>query len=130
LSSAPRDTPMSDSGALSQKIRKRAVNSSCLRLEEIDQANLEVVLQHGADDAEGGAAQRVRILGAGGLLVDGPEAHQHVELVGKRDGDGNRITRHVIRRADRLVMRGDGVGDLGVLLLLERVVAAHYSLQL
>ena len=27
-------------------------------------------------------------------------------------------------------MRGDGVGDLGVLLLLERVIAAHHPLQL
>ena len=130
LSSAPRDTLVSDRGALSRKICKRVVNSKRLRVEEIDKSNLEVVLQHDADDAEGGAAQRVRILGPGRLLVDRPKAHQHVELVGKRDGDGNGITGHIVRRTDRLVMRGNGVGDLGVLLLLERVVAAHHPLQL
>ncbi len=57
------------------------------------------VLQHDADDAESGAAERVRVLGAGRLLVDGPEANQHVELVGESDGDRHRLARHLIRWA-------------------------------
>src|SRR5262245_7762174 len=88
------------------------------------------ILQHDADDAEGGAAKRVRVLRAGRFLVDRPEPCQHVELVGQRDSDRYRFARHVIRRTQWLVMRGDGVRDRLILLLIERVITAHDALQL
>jgi hypothetical protein len=39
-----------------------------------------------AQQAERGAAQRERVLGAGGRLVDAEDADQRVELVGQRHG--------------------------------------------
>src|SRR4029079_18507411 len=42
LSTAPRDTLVSDRGALSRKIRKRVVNSRRPRVEDTDTTNLEV----------------------------------------------------------------------------------------
>ena len=47
----------------------------------IQQIQPNLILQHDPDHAQRRAAQRVRVLRARRLLVDGPEAHQHVELV-------------------------------------------------
>ena len=64
-----------------------------------------------ADDAQGGAAQRVRVAGAGRLFADGEEARQLVQLVGQRNGDGDRCRRDRFGRAARRVVVADGVGD-------------------
>ena len=101
-----------------------------VRAKLLEERQAHAVLEHDADDAERGAAERIRVLGARGLLVDGPEARERVELVGKSDGNGDRLARHLVGRPDRLVMGGDGVGDGRILFLLERVVVAHHALQL
>ena len=90
----------------------------------------QLVLDNDADHAERGTSQRVRILRAGRLFVDRPEADQRVDLVGERDRDADRIGRHQIVRALRLVVILDGVGDRLVLALRLGVVAAHEALQL
>ena len=41
-------------------------------------------------------SQRIRVLRSRRLLVDRPEADQHVDLVGERDRDRHRIGRHAI----------------------------------
>ncbi len=89
-----------------------------------------VLFQQHADDAEGGAAQRIGVLRAGRLLVDGPEADQRVELVGERHGEADLAGRHAVRRALRLVVVLDGLGDGGVLALEGGVFAAHDALEL
>ena len=89
----------------------------------------QFILDHDADDAEGGAAQCIGVLGAGRLLVNQPEADQGVELVGERRGDRHGIGRHQIIGALGPVMVLDGVGDGLVLVLRLGVIAAHQALQ-
>ena len=101
------------------------------RMEQrLGEAQADFILQDDADDAEGGAAQRERVFRAGRLLVDGPEADEHVELVGERDRDGDGIRGNGVRRPLRLVVLGDGVGDGRLLALRERDIAPDHALQL
>ena len=62
------------------------------------------VLQHDPDHAQRRPAQRIRVLAPRRLLVDGPEADQRVELVGQRHGDRDRVARHAVGGALRLVV--------------------------
>jgi hypothetical protein len=73
--------------------------------------------------------QRIGVLAPGRLLVDRPEADQRVELVGERDGDRDRVGRHAVARAERLVVLLEARRPR-VLALRQRVVAAHQALQL
>src|SRR5690606_9725868 len=59
--------------------------------DELVQRQLIVGRQRDADNAERGAAQRIGVLAAGGLLVDRPEASQRVELVCERNRDRDRV---------------------------------------
>ena len=86
------------------------------------------VVQHEPDDAERRAPQRIGILGAGRLLVDRPEARQHVELVGERHRDRHRIGRHAVAGAERLVVLLDRARDRFILTLSLSIVFAHQAL--
>ena len=90
----------------------------------------QLVFQNDADDAKCGAAQGEGVLGAGRLLVDGPEAGEKIQLVGERNGHSNRARRHAVGRALRAVMVLDGRRDGGAFALVGGVVAAHQALQL
>ena len=90
--------------------------------------NANLVVEHEPDHAQRRATQRIRVLRSGRLLVDRPEAGEHVDLVGERDRDRHRIGRHQIVRPLRLVVILDGVRDRFVLALRLRVVAAHQAL--
>ena len=107
-----------------------AANDAEVRPQVPAQRQPQFVLDDDADDAERGAAQRVGVLAAGRLFVDRPEADQRVDLVGERDGDGDRIGGHEIVRPLRPVMILDGVRHRFVLALRLGVVAAHQALQL
>ncbi len=89
----------------------------------------QLILDDDADHAQRRAAQRVRILGAGRLFADGPEADQRVDLIGERDSNRHRIGGHEIVRPLRPVVILDGVGDRFVLVLRLGVIAAHQALQ-
>ena len=88
------------------------------------------LLEHQPDHAQRRAPQRERVLRARGLLVDGEEADEGVELVGQGDGDGQGRGRDRVRRALRLVVVADGVGDGVGLAEGAGVVAAHDALKL
>ena len=70
-------------------------------------------LEKQPDNAERGAAEGEGVLGAGGLLVDGPEAGEGVELVGERDGDGEGRGGDGVGGAEGRVVLGGGGGDGG-----------------
>ena len=53
----------------------------------LQQRQPQPVLADDADHAERGAAQRVRVAGAGRHLADGEEGGELVDLVGQGDGD-------------------------------------------
>ena len=89
----------------------------------------QLVVDDDADHPQRRAAQGEGIAGAGGLFVDGPEAGEEVELVGERHRDRDGFGRNAVRRAERLVMIGDGVGDGGGFALRQRVIATHDALQ-
>lgn len=63
------------------------------------------------------------------LFVDRPESDQRVELVGKRHGNGNRVLRHHVGRALRLVMLFQSGGDGFVFALKQRIFAPHRALK-
>ena len=85
--------------------------------------------QH-ADQAERMAAQRERVLVAGGHLADAEQARERLELVGHRHRDAAEIARQRVAGEARLVVVLDGVGDLVAQAVVPRVVRAHDSLQL
>jgi hypothetical protein len=76
------------------------------------------------------AAQRERILVAGGQLADREQAGQRLELVGQRHHQAGLAARQLVAGEARLVVVLDGVGHVGGSLVVERVVAAHRALQL
>src|SRR3954471_4524942 len=55
-----------------------------------------LVLDDETDHAKRRAAQSVRVLRSGRLLVDHPEADEHVELVGERDRNAHPVARHPV----------------------------------
>ena len=88
-----------------------------------------VVLEHDPDHPERRAPQRVGVLAARRLLVDRPETHQRIELVGERDGGRDGIGRNAVARPLRLVMIFDRRRDVGGFALRLRVILAHQPLQ-
>ena len=82
-----------------------------------------------ADDAEGGAAQRVGVAGAGRLFGDAEEAGQGVQFVRQGDGDGYAALRHRVGRAFGQIMVLHGRGDRFCLAVMGGVVATHDALQ-
>ena len=76
------------------------------------------------------AAQRERILVAGGQLADGEQAGQRLQLVGQRDDHADVAARQRVAGEARLVVVFDGVGDVVAEPVVQRVVAAHDALQL
>ncbi len=114
------------------RLAQRLVADHCAELppQRHAQRQPQFVFDDDADDAERRAAQRVRVLGAGRLLVDRPEADQSIDLVGKRHRNRHRIGGHQVVGPLRPVVVFDGVGDRFVLVLRLGVVAAHQPLQL
>ena len=100
------------------------------RFNQTRQPRAKLVIENQPDNAQRRPAQRIRVLAAGRLLVDRPEADQRVDLVGERDRDRHWIGRHEIIRALRPVVILAGVGDGFVLALRLGVVLPHQALQL
>ncbi len=98
-------------------------------LEDAEERQTHLALQHDANDTERRAAQGIRVLGAGRLFIDGPEADKRIELVRQGNGDGDLVFRHAVRRALRLVMIFDGGGDGRIFALDTRIFAAHQALK-
>ena len=94
----------------------RATEPKCLQT-STRSGSRNSVFKHDPDNAERGAAQRIRIFRAGRLFVDRPEANKRVDLVGERDGNRHRIGRHQIVRPFRLVVVLAGVRDRFILAL-------------
>ena len=90
----------------------------------------QLIFENDPDHPQRRAPQRIGVLAPRRLLVDRPEADQRVELVGERDRDRDRIGRHAIGGAERLVVILAGRGDACVLALGAGVVVAHQALQL
>src|SRR6266536_1570733 len=101
-----------------------------MRNEETKKPAPYVIVENYPYNTQRRSAQRVRVFRSRWLLVDDPEAHQHVELVGERDRDRHRIGRDEIGRALRPVMVLDRVGDRLVLALGLGIIFAHRALQL
>ncbi len=100
------------------------------RADLLEKAQAQAAVEDQPDHAQSRPAQGERVLAPRGLLVDRPEPHQRVELVGERHRDGDRIARHPVGGAERLVMLLDGRADAVVLALERRVFAAHQALEL
>ena len=77
----------------------------------VQEAQAQAALKENPDHSQRSPPQSEWVLASGGLLVDRPEADQRVEFVGERDGDRDRVGRHIIRRPLRLVVLLDGGGD-------------------
>ena len=101
-----------------------------LRIEQAVELQPHTVFQQQPDDAECGTAQRIRVLGSGGLFIDCPETGQRVELVGQRHRHGYRIGGHVIGGSKRLVMLLDCQRHGSILASLFGIAAAHLALNL
>ena len=95
-----------------------------------DKVEAQAIFQDDSDHSKGGSSQRIRIFAASWRLTNLPEADQKVELVGERHRDRDRVGRHPVRGADRLVVILDRLSDRRVLPLRERVVLPHQPLQL
>ena len=117
--------PCSRSRTFRRSAKKAIRSGECERLQRQSRARL----QQYADHAERCTAQGIGVAAAGGLLVDGEEAHQGVQLVGQRHGRRRRLHRHVVGGPLRTVVPADRIGDLGVQPFLVGVVAAHHALQ-
>ena len=98
-------------------------------LDATEQKKRQPILQHNPSHPQRRAPQRVWVLRPCRLLVDRPERDEHVELVGQRHADGDRVGGHAIGGAEGLVMFLDGGLDRRVLALEGGVVAAHEALQ-
>ena len=81
--------------------------------EQLTQMHPQAVLPDDANHAQGGAAQGIRVAGAGRLLPDREEAGELVKLVGQGDGDGNRGRRRGLGWTARRVVVADRIGDFG-----------------
>ena len=99
-------------------------------VDQLRQPERQRRLDQDAEHAERGAAQRERILVAGGHHADAEEADQGVELVGQRHRGGDVARGQRVAGKARLVVGLDGVGHHLALAVGERVVAAHDALQL
>ena len=97
---------------------------------QLPQIQIEALLDHDTEQADGGAAQAEGILGAGGLLTDLEDAGERVELVGDRDSEAGVGFGELVAGAAREVVLTDRDGDFRRLAIGERVVRAHDSLQL
>ncbi len=97
--------------------------------EQLDQIQLEPVLEHDAQHADGGAPQRERVARATRFLANGEDTRQRVELVGQGDGIADDRARQRIPGAARQVVFADGLGHIGRFAIRERVVAPHDALQ-
>ena len=98
-------------------------------VEQRQQFQSKLVFPDDPDHAERRPPQRVGIAGPGRPFVDREEARQLVQLVRQRHRDGDRRGRHRIGRAARRVMVADRIGDVGVLMVVQRVVTTHDALQ-
>ena len=58
------------------------------------------------------------------------KAGQRIQFVRQRHRDGDRARWYGIAGTNRLVVIADGVGDSGVFLVVQGVVAAHHTLKL
>ena len=79
----------------------------CSRTAALDQRRqiqLEPMLEHDAQHADGGAPQTERVARAAGLLTDGEDAGQRIELVGERHGIADAGGRQRIAGAARQVV--------------------------
>ena len=76
------------------------------------------------------AAQRERVLVAGGQLADAEQPGQRLQLVGQRHGQRHVVARQFVAGEARAVVVLDGEGDGFALAVVARVVAAHDALQL
>jgi hypothetical protein len=90
----------------------------------------QVFLDQHADHAQRMAAQRERVLVAGGQVADAEHAHQRLQLVGQRHHHAHRVARQLVAGKARLVVVFDGEGDVFGQAVVARVVAAHDALQL
>src|ERR1700722_12800642 len=91
----------------------------------VAQREAQVVFEDQSDDALSGATQGEGIARACRLLVNREECSEAVELVSESDDDAVRRTRAGVVRAERLVVVGDRIGNLRILAVMERVIAAH-----
>ena len=99
------------------------------RTEERQQRELPFLRQQEADHAQCRTTQSKRILRPRRLFVNCPEADQRVELIGKRDGNRNRVFWHNIGRALRLVVFFNRSGDGFIFALKKRIFATHCALK-
>jgi hypothetical protein len=89
----------------------------------------QVALDQHADHAQRVAAQRKRVLVAGGQLADAEQARQRLQLVGQRDHEPDFAARQRVAGKTRLVVVFHRQRDGFALAVVARVVAAHDALQ-
>ena len=82
------------------------------------------------DHTESRPAQSEGVLGAGGLLVNGPEAGQQVDLVRQRHRHRDRRIGHRIRGSERRIMLLRRGGDGGAFPGPPGIITPHHALQL
>ncbi len=92
--------------------------------------NPDFVIQNNPDHPQRRPSQRVRVLAARRLFIDGPEADQRVDFVGERHRNRHRIGGDEIVRPLRLVVILDSMRDGFVFALRFGVILAHQALQL
>src|SRR5215469_13817184 len=95
--------------------------------DHVDQVQSRAIYEYNPNSAKCSPPECKRVTGPGRALRDGKEAYQRVELVCQRYRYRHFRRRHRIVGAGRLVVIADGIGDLGILAVMQRVVAAHHA---
>ena len=99
-------------------------------LDQLRRIQLQTMLEQDAQHADGSAAQPERIARAAGLLTDGEDARERIELVGQRKRIAEGRRRQGIAGCTRQVLLREGLGHGGRLAIGKGVVAAHGALQI
>ncbi len=99
------------------------------RVQKRHERELPVLRENQTDHTKRCTAQSKRVFRAGWLFVNRPETDQRVELVSQSDSNSNRVLRHKIRWALRLVMLFESRSDGFVFALKQRIFAAHGTLE-
>ena len=121
---------------IDEDVVARCLLSEAIRLFKHGRSNGDIkgefdpVFQDDPHHSQRRPSQRIGILAARRLLVDGPEADQDVELVGQCHRNAHRIRRHAIRWALRFPVIFACSGDRAVFTLCQRIIFAHQALQL
>src|SRR5438552_807593 len=100
------------------------------RYENRHQRNAKLVFKNDTNHTKGCTSQSIGVLTSRRPFVNDPKTHQSVNLIGKGDGNAQRISRHAITWTLRLVVIFYSLGDRWLHSLGQLIVLTHQSLHL